>query len=302
MAAYRPRLDGSARPIVRSSGMVQLGVTGDPGGMLLSGLSADELALLDRLDGSLSETELYAAARASGVPHRRVGELLSVLRRHGVLLADRAGTTRSSQEGRLMTVARSEDRLVVVDGTGPLALAVAAVLRASGVGQVRAGAWAADAVDAELRLTGSGGPDLVVLVAQGAVDPRAGEPWRRRTVAHLPVAEEWDRVVVGPWITGDPDQPCLRCLILTRDEREPQRPASSVAVATEAYEEPLVALGAGMAGMVASAGLQGRALPAGVSVEVRPPWPNTVHRRWSRHTECPNHEPAARTQDRPVAR
>ena len=67
MAAYRSRTDSPSRPIVGSSGMVQLGATGGSEGILLAGLSADELALLDRLAGGLSETELYAAARATGV-------------------------------------------------------------------------------------------------------------------------------------------------------------------------------------------------------------------------------------------
>lgn len=301
MAAYRFRPDPSLRPLVPSSGMVQLASTGESGGILLTGLSADELALLDRLDGRASETELYAAARATGVPHRRAGELLTVLRHHGVLLADRTVTSRPGPAGAVTTRPRSDERVVVVDGTGPLAVAVASVLRASGVGQVRSGAWAAEAVEAELRLNGSGAPDLVVLVGQGAVDPRAGEPWRRRAVAHLPVTKERARVVVGPWISGDPAKPCLRCLVLTRDDRDRNRPALSLAVATDGSDEPLVSMGAGMAAMVASAALQGRTLPAGVSVEVRPPWPNTVHRRWSRHTECQNHE-AAPAEAAPVAR
>jgi hypothetical protein len=301
MAAYRARLDASARSVMGSSGVVQLGVTRDGGDVLLVGLSPDELSLFDRRDGSLSETELYAAARATGIPRRRAGELIAVLRRHGVL-ADRAGTTRPRHGGGLATPPGSHDRLVVVDGSGPLAVAVAAVLRASGVGKVRAGAWAAEAVEAELRLTGHGRPSLVVLVREGAVDPRGGEPWRRRAVAHLSVAEDGGRVVVGPWITGDPEQPCLRCLLLTRDDRDRQRSALSLAVTTHQCEEPLLAMGAGMAGMIASAGLQGRPLPAGVSVEVRPPWPNTVYRRWSRHTECPNHESATHTPAEPVAR
>jgi len=54
-------------------------------------------------------------------------------------------------------------RFVVVDGAGPLASSVATLLRAAGVGLVRAGAWAADTADAELRLGGSAGPDLLVL-------------------------------------------------------------------------------------------------------------------------------------------
>ena len=145
MAAHRLRLDPSFRPIVRSSGIVQLGATAESGGILLTGLSAGEIALLDRLDGSLSETELYAAARATGVPHRRAGELLAVLRHHGVLLADQVATSRPGQGSRIATAPRSVDRLVVVDGTGPLAMAVASVLRVSRIGRIHTGAWAADA-------------------------------------------------------------------------------------------------------------------------------------------------------------
>jgi len=205
MAAYRPRLDPSFRPIVRSSGIVQLGATAESGGILLSGLSAGELALLDRLDGSLSETELYAAARAAGIPHRRAGELLAVLRHHGMLLADQAAGSRPGPEGRLAPAPRS-DRLVVVDGTGPLAVAVASVLRASRVGRIHAGAWAADAVEADLRLTRSGAPELVVLVAQGAVDPRAG-PW--------PTSRSWPTALACWSDRGSPETPgsraCAAC-------------------------------------------------------------------------------------------
>ena len=125
MAAHRLRLDPSFRPIVRSSGIVQLGATAESGGILLTGLSAGEIALLDRLDGSLSETELYAAARATGVPHRRAGELLAVLRHHGVLLADQVATSRPGQGGRIATAPRSVDRLVVVGHEPTLSEAVA---------------------------------------------------------------------------------------------------------------------------------------------------------------------------------
>ncbi|HEY8305264.1 MAG TPA: hypothetical protein VIG79_01130 [Lapillicoccus sp.] len=182
-------------------------------------------------------------------------------------------------------------RFVVVDGAGPLSLSVATLLRAAGVGLVRAGAWAADTLDAELRVGGSTGPDLLVLLAARSVDPRGAEPWRRRGVPLLPVVVDAARVVVGPWVAGDPAQPCLVCLHLTRTGHDlvgsaaaPPRPA------TATVDEPLVSMGAGLAAMVAVAGLGGAAIPVGVSVEVGGPWPRVEHRRWDRHTECPHHE------------
>ena len=114
------------------------------------------------------------------------------------------------------TVAAVSRRFVVVDGVAPLASSVATLLRAVGVGLVRAGAWAADTADAELRWGGSTGPDLLVLLADRSIDPRRAEPWRRRGVPLLPVVVDPARVVVGPWVAGDPAQPCLGCLHLTR--------------------------------------------------------------------------------------
>ena len=85
------------------------------------------------------------------------------------------------------TVAAVSRRFVVVDGAGPLASRWPRLLRAAGVGLVRAGAWAADTADAELRWGGSTGPDLLVLLADRSIDPRRAEPWRRRGVPLLPV-------------------------------------------------------------------------------------------------------------------
>ena len=169
------------------------------------------------------------------------------------------------------------DRYVVVDGSGLLVSSVARLLRAEGVRWVEAAPWAADAADAELRRVDGDPPDLVVLVRPRLVDPRLGEPWRRRRVAHLPVTTSDRRVVVGPWLTGDPSQPCLGCLAPHAAENGPEAGA-------------LLTTAAGMTAMVALAGLAGQALPAGVSVEVHGPWPRIEHRRWSRDLDCPLHE------------
>ena len=182
-------------------------------------------------------------------------------------------------------------RFVVVDGAGPLASSVATLLRAAGVGLVRAGAWAADTADAELRWGGSTGPDLLVLLADRSIDPRRAEPWRRRGVPLLPVVVDPARVVVGPWVAGDPAQPCRGCLHHTRTGHDlVVSVAAPPRLPTATLDEPLVSMGAGLAAMVVRAGLGGTAIPVGVSVEVGGPWPRMEHRRWDRHTECPNHD------------
>ena len=183
------------------------------------------------------------------------------------------------------------DRFVVVDGAGSLVLLVARLLRAEGVRSVEAGVWAADTTDAELRRTGTGAPDLVILVRAGVVEPRVGEPWRRRGVPHLPVTTSADRVMAGPWLTGDPDEPCLGCVAIG--------PGSALDRASGS--EALGTTGAGMAAMVALAGLAGRALPSGVSAEVRGPWPRVEHRRWSRDPDCPLHDVVVRPSGRQAA-
>ena len=64
--------------------------------------------------------------------------------------------------------------------------------------------------------------------------------------------------------------------------------------ATVWCDEPLLAMGAGMAAMLARTvvidGTVPVGVPVGVSVEARSPWPRVDHRRWDRHTDCPHHD------------
>jgi hypothetical protein len=279
--APRPRLASAVRPLGHPGGAVQLGVSPGSGAILLSGLTPGELAFLDRLDGRHTEAELDEAAHAVGVERRRAHELLALLRHHGVL----------ASETRPPSVPSGRPRpLVVVDGAGPLATSVATLLRAAGVGRIESGPWAADTADAHLRMSEGDTPRLVVLVSDRDVDPRSGSPWRRRHVPHLPVVTDGDRVVVGPWISADPVSPCLECLRLTR--MDPDAALTTVHTPTppvEPVDHALIAMGAGMTAMVVRAGLGDARLPAGVSVEVRAPWPRVDHRRWERHPDCSSH-------------
>jgi bacteriocin biosynthesis cyclodehydratase domain-containing protein len=314
--ATRPRLKPYYRPIRRGSGTVQLGLSAESGGILLSGLAPSEVALLERLDGTFQERDLHAMAAAFGVDRRRADELLKVLREHRVLVTDaidRADLVRLSpmepdravDDANVLGLAHRDvadpvNRVlarawqqVVIDGSGRLAEAIGALLRSSGVGRVDLGPWAGDVADAELRGQGNERPDIVILVTHPAVDPRTAEPWRRRGIPLLPVVPDGNRVVVGPLLGPDPALPCLRCLQLTRADHDAgwaEVMAQAVGSEVEAASESaLVSVAAGVAAMVAHASLAGDPVPAGVSVEVGLPWPRLDHRRWARHPSCPGH-------------
>lgn len=330
----RPRLKPYFRPLRRGPDSVQLGVTGESGGVVISGLTPADIALLDRLDGSFTEQDLYAVAAGCGVSRLRADELLTLLGEHRLLATerlDRADLGQLPAGGRDVLLDDAEilgivhdvphdpfariidrgRRRVLVSGSGHLPWSIATLLRTGGVGRVDLGTWAVDAVDRELRDERVRAlPDLVVLVAEGAVDPRHGEPWRRRDVPQLPVVSDGQRIVVGPLVGSAADLPCLRCLEMSRADRDAAWPAVMAQLAPSAgpveirSESTLISIAAGVVGMVTHAFLAGERVPPGVSVEVTMPWPRLDHRRWQRHPRCPGHaapRPAGRPADAPPA-
>lgn len=257
----RPCLHDHVPVFRRGPRTLQVGF-GASGGIILPGLSRAEMALVERLDGSLDESELRAGAERDGCAPDRVEALLRALRARS-LLADLPGPaappaadprhrdlaaqarTRSAAyglpgDGSTLLAARAARR-IVVGGSGTLVPALRAALLAGGFGEVSAGLGADAAADFDLRAAaeagragpaGPGGagtvsaprvPDLVVLVRGGAIPPGAGEEWRRRSVPLLPVVVEPTRVVVGPLVV--PRGPCLRCLDLHRLDADPCWPA-----------------------------------------------------------------------------
>jgi hypothetical protein len=96
----------------------------------------------------------------------------------------------------------------LVTGTGPLAAAVAALLRDGGV--------LAPADDPQ--------PALAILVADWVLGPHDAAPWLRRDVTHLPVVATDRSVTVGPFV--EPGRsPCIYCLQLSRADADPAWPA-----------------------------------------------------------------------------
>jgi bacteriocin biosynthesis cyclodehydratase domain-containing protein len=326
----RPRLRAHHRPLRRDADSVQLGLAADAGGVVLTGLLGGEIEVLARLDGSHTVRQLYAVAACSGVEPERVDALLGLLGTHGLLVPpgpDRVDLARVPSGARRALVrdvdltgmpggplAAAGDpsggraveeravRHVLVGGIGPLPETVAASLRAAGIGHVSHGPWALDHADLGLRDPSNGGrfgttpsPDLVILTATAALDPRQADPWLRHGIPHLPLIADGPQVVVGPLVTPGVG-PCVRCLELHRCDRDSARPAllaqacPSVAVHTPvATETTLTSTAAGVVAMVVTGVLADVALPPGVVIELALPGPRLGYRRWVQHPRCPGH-------------
>lgn len=317
--SVRPRLKNHIRPLRRASDAVQFGLVPDTG-LVVEGLTEHEITLLQRLDGSLDQTQLYAVARDHGVSSDRLDELLVVLRRARLLVED---PTDLAELGLLVPAAPEDQRCnadglalayriagdglrqlaarrarhVLVGGEGPLPDAVGVLLRAGGVGQVSAGPAFEEVAQrlAGSHDTGAAGrrPDLVLLPANGALPASAGVPWWRHGIPHLPVVAQGHRVVIGPLVVPGTG-PCLDCLDLHRRDRDPAWPALLAQLTPAspgpgrpvAVESTLTATAAGLVAMVAQGHLDGLRLPVGVSLELGLPWPWLTHREWTPHPAC----------------
>lgn len=309
--SLRPRVKTQLRPWRRGAAAVQFGLY--PGaGVVVDGLSAAEMALLDRLDGAADLPTLYAEALATGVQTHRLTELIDTLRRHRLLVdipTDRAFLSaltpahrRLSPDADALAVVYDEagdgythlalraSYQVVVCGLGSLPDAVAELLRAGGVGRVlrQPGNEPAQPCAEAARTERTA---LAVLTGLHAITPEVGEAWRRRGIPQLPVVSLGHRVVLGPLVR--PDQgPCLRCLDLHRCDRDDAWPRVLAQVASPygggpvSAETTVTAVAAGLAAMVVHSHLDGRSLPAGSAVEVSLPWPRVEHRMWTPHPRC----------------
>lgn len=282
---------------------------------MLRGLSAGQVAVLERLDGSRSRTQLHRVAAEHGDPPQVVDELLALLRRTGAL-AD-PGAERVAY----VTRGRDLQRLVLVGGPPSLSGRVTQALEAAGLHGVALGDTARDQLRAALQAPEIGAwdtpaPELVILCAHDAIDPPEAAAWSRGGIPHLAFVTEGDRVVVGPLV--EPLRRgggvCLNCLELHRCDRDAGR-ASVLAQATRPsrpgrradtetltalvgpggpvqptpLESALLAAGAAVAALTVAAYLIGDRLPEGVTVELSGACPRLDHRVWPRHPQCLHH-------------
>lgn len=334
----RPRLKPHLTVLRRSEDAVQFGVDPGPDALILRQLATAEIELLIGLDGTRTTTELAAALRRSGGDPARLPQLLGILHDHRLLVpgtVDRAhlqqvsAPVRSelSVDAHAVGMTYRDDRdgfhhiadrarlAVLVDGAGPLAVALAQLLRTCGIGSVTVGPAGAEQAEHDLvsipvrspaagsgsgaagSVPAVGSPDLVVLIGSRLVHPARSTGWLRHEVAHLPIAVEPHRVVVGPLMGVSPQQPCLLCQHLYRGDRDrawPQLaaqlfPSDLTSSGAPVAETTLTQLAVGAAAMIAVAHLDGQPTPCGVAVELSLPWPVPIYRRWHRHPDCPDH-------------
>lgn len=305
----RPRLKEQFRPLRRGHGRVQLGL--DPAvGVVLEGLSEEEVQLLEHLDGSLDEVAATAWAARRGIPAERVATLLQTLRAHSLTVErpahrfDLAGLAPAARDAlradaaALACAYRSPDdgyavlgrrarRQVVVCGTGGLPALLVQALRQAGVGHVLTGRYAGE------EPPGQRPPDLVVLTGVGAVAAEAASSWLRGRVVHLPVVLHGTSAEVGPLVVPGTG-PCLRCVDLTRTDHDPGWPAvlaqltpTAVGPVAEASgETSLVFATAGLAAMTVLAALDGHPQHPGTSWRLGLPAPRVAEQVWLRHPDC----------------
>lgn len=283
----RPRIKPWLRPVLRGGDEVQFGFAED--GIILTGISAAEVGLLQSLDGTRSRVETFADARRAGVPAVRWRELLDLVMRLDLL------------EPELSAPLLPASRHVLVDGPGPLAAEVGLLLGRFGVERVTQGRTAVDLVVADPEMHR---PDLVLMIGTAALDPRGADIWFHHRVPHVPVVPHGSSVSIGPVVGAGADSPCLWCVDLHRSDRDHAWAAvvnqltgdGSRVVATghgtEGLAAPVLPFVAGGVALLALGLLCGQLPPEGLALEVRSPWPRVDHRRWTRHPRCHHHAAA----------
>ena len=162
MASVRPMLNPSLTPVWRDGDTLQFGVDA-ASAVVVAGVTPARAALLRRLDGSVTDAQFLAGARADGVA-REAQELLEVLATSGVLVdggadlrplsalsvAERdrlapdlaslacagAGPDWQRQPAAHEVLARRKSAVVGIRGAGRVGATVVGLLAAAGIGRL----------------------------------------------------------------------------------------------------------------------------------------------------------------------
>jgi hypothetical protein len=195
------RLDPAVPVVWRSPTAVQLGV--DPVVCIFDGVSYATERLLAALAVGVPEAGLPVVAEAAGVGEEYATALLAAVR--PALLPDEPPQVRPAPR-------RSPAELrIAVDGDGPTARQLAAVLSGLGVTLADALPERGEEVDA------------AVLLGSYAIATGRHGAWLRRDVPHLGVAFGERSARLGPFVEPGVG-PCLACLDLARADRDPAWP------------------------------------------------------------------------------
>lgn len=285
---HRPQLSSGREPLWRNGSCVQLGL--DPrSALVVDGLSPALAELIRRIDGTRTIRQLVVEAVTAGASEIEAAGLLADLAAAGLiedaegadlvpaeLAADiGAWTLRSGRTGGELLAQRSA-ATVEVYGSGRVAIAVAMLLAASGVGrplarpnghvtradigigygrqdigQPREAAAAA----AIRRYQASAGrafatpaPEVAVVADSAVHDATLAVRLVAERVPHLAVHIHDGRVDVGPFVLPGRTS-CLRCASLHRSDHDPCWPrlAAQLAGRPAAASHTATAVAAGMA-------------------------------------------------------
>ncbi|GAB97167.1 hypothetical protein BJY21_003716 [Kineosphaera limosa] len=312
---HRPVLQAHARVLRRGPDALQIGSL--DAGVVVRGLSEDEIEQLRRL-GSRRHGGPRANLGDSPellVDSTRLTEVLTRLAEHHLLLgattrmddlrgiqpeqvwcfaadaAARACAYGLDDDGFTLLSRRTQAR-VIVDGRGRLVDQITDCLREGGLCAVESGPAAVGAADLALRRRLGQPPDLVVIVAEGAVPHQSAESWRRHGVPHLPVVIDGPVLRVGPLVLDS--SPCLECVDRHRGDRDPAWPEllSQLAPNRPGQAQPveaessLRALATGLVATFVFGAIDGHPPPPGLSATYRLPSPQATHHAWRSHAAC----------------
>jgi hypothetical protein len=319
--AMRPALKPGLLPVWRNRDTLQVGI--DPRrAVALTGMRA-AAPLLGLLDGSRDRAQILAAADGLGIPAAAADRVITLLAAGGALDDFPASTYRTLPQGlrsrlapELATaalahgdadggariLARRQNACVRVHGTGRVGLSVASLLTASGIGlvicagqlpygPVRGHSPAVPASPAGPGIPAGRRPDLVVLADWHRRE--LPDALARQGIPHLPAAASEAIGVVGPLVLPGRTA-CLRCLDLTRAERDPAWPLILAQVTGCAADPPAcdTVLAATVAAQVTAQALIFIDRPAAPSVVINgtlelvlPGW-QWRRRSWAAHPRC----------------
>ncbi len=255
------------------------------------------------LDGSRDRAQVIQAAVDHGIPAETAERVLALLATAGALDDFPAGTLRvlspplrarlaaelataslahRDSDGGARTLARRLAAQIRIHGGGRIGAGIAGLLTTSGIGRVTH----ADPGDA-----GPARPDLAVVVGRHSLELRAS--LMREQVPHLAASADEAIGIVGPLVIPGRTA-CLRCLDLTRTDRDPAWPLILAQLAGRkpdplACDAPLAAAVAAQAAAQVLA-FTDRAAGAGAVTNgtlefVLPGW-QWRRRTWPRHQDC----------------
>jgi hypothetical protein len=310
----RPALKPGLLTVWRNRDTVQIGI--DPRrAIALTGMRGAAV-LLGLLDGSRDLAQILAAAGDAGISAEAADRVITLLAVGGALhdfpvtayrampqglrtrLAPELATAalaHGDADGGARILARRQGACVRVEGMSRVGLCVASFLTASGIGMVISAGPPAAVLSPPAGMAGpapaSRHPDLVILADIHRRE--LPEILRRGGVPHLAAAASEAIGVVGPLVLPGRTA-CLRCLDLTRAERDPAWPLILAQLTGGGADPPAcdTVLAAAVATQAAAQALAFVDRPASASAVsngtlelVLPDW-QWRRRSWAQHDRC----------------